>query len=215
MKTIGGRTIDEIVQEIISDNEADARKIGVNRHRVQEDTGGMGWNDALAKIPFVGEGLARYGQEGLAAIIKPEEILNALGKKAHRYIYGIYERAAEKESRMVNQELTDLQTILSGYSHSERRHWKDTKYTLRTADGKELMSKENILCMALNLGNETNRQRLIGGLGISEADAMQFVEEHMTAKDWQLVQDIWDHINTYWDDTVKVEENLNGVRLER
>lgn len=215
MKTIGGRTIDEIVQEIISDNEADARKIGVNRHRVQEDTGGMGWNDALAKIPFVGEGLARYGQEGLAAIIKPEEILNALGKKAHRYIYGIYERAAEKESRMVKQELTDLQTILSGYSHSERRHWKDMKYTLRTADGKELMSKENVLCMALNLGNETNRQRLIGGLGISEADAMQFVEEHMTAKDWQLVQDIWDHINTYWDDTVKVEENLNGVRLEK
>lgn len=215
MKTIGGRTIDEIVQEIISDNEADARKIGVNRHRVQEDTGGMGWNDALAKIPFVGEGLARYGQEGLAAIIKPEEILNALGKKAHRYIYGIYERAAEKESRMVKQELTDLQTILSGYSHSERRHWKDAKYTLKTADGKELMSKENILCMALNLGNETNRQRLIGGLGIDEADVVSFVEEHMTAKDWQLVQDIWDHINTYWDDTVKVEENLNGVRLEK
>lgn len=215
MKTIGGRTIDEIVQEIISDNEADARKIGVNRHRVQEDTGGMGWNDALAKIPFVGEGLARYGQEGLAAIIKPEEILNALGKKAHRYIYGIYERAAEKESRMVKQELTDLQTILSGYSHSERRHWKDAKYTLRTADGKELMSKENILCMALNLGNETNRQRLIGGLGIAEADIVSFVEEHMTAKDWQFVQDIWDHINTYWDDTVKVEENLNGVRLEK
>ena len=215
MKTIGGRTIDEIVQEIISDNEADARKIGVNRHRVQEDTGGMGWNDALAKIPFVGEGLARYGQEGLAAIIKPEEILNALGKKAHQYIYGIYERAAEKESRMVKQELTNLQTILSGYSHSERRHWKDTKYTLRTADGKELMSKENILCMALNLGNETNRQRLIGGLGIAEADVVSFVEEHMTAKDWQLVQDIWDHINVYWDDTVKVEENLNGVRLEK
>lgn len=215
MKTIGGRTIEAIVQEIVSDKDADAYRIGVNRHRVQEDTGGMGWNDALAKIPFVGEGLARYGQEGLAAIIKPEEILNALGKKAHRYIYGIYERAAEKESRMVKQELTDLQTILSGYSHSERRHWKDAKYTLRTADGKELMSKENILCMALNLGNETNRQRLIGGLGIAEADVVSFVEEHMTAKDWQLVQDIWDHINTYWDDTVKVEENLNGVRLEK
>lgn len=215
MKTIGGRTIDDIVQEIISDDEADARKIGVNRHRVQEDTGGMGWNDALAKIPFLGEGLARYGQEGLAAIIKPEEILNALGKKAHRYIYGIYERAAEKESRMVKQELTDLQKILSGYSHAERRHWKDAKYTLTTADGKELMSKENILCMALNLGSETNRQRLAGGLGLAEKDVLKFVEEHMTAKDWQLVQDIWDHINTYWDDTVKVEEELNGVHLKK
>lgn len=215
MKTIGGRTIEAIVQEIVSDKDADAYQIGVNRHRVQEDTGGMGWNDALAKIPGAGEGLARYGQKGLAAIIKPEEILNALGKKAHRYIYGIYERAAEKESRMVKQELTDLQKILSGYSHAERRHWKDAKYTLTTADGKELLSKENILCMALNLGSETNRQRLAGGLGMAEKDILQFVEEHMTAKDWQLVQDIWDHINTYWDDTVKVEEELNGVHLKK
>lgn len=215
MKTIGGRTIDDIVQEIISDDEADARKIGVNRHRVQEDTGGMGWNDAVAKIPFIGEGLARYGQEGLAAIIKPEEILNALGKKAHRYIYGIYERAAEKESRMVKRELEDLQRILSGYTHAERRQWKDMKYELTTGDGKELMSKENILCMALNLGNATNRQRLVAGLGMAEQDVVRFVEDHMTAKDWQLVQDIWDHINTYWDDTVKVEEELNGVHLEK
>jgi hypothetical protein len=215
MKTIGGRTIEAIVQEIVSDKDADAYQIGVNRHRVQEDTGGMGWNDALAKIPGAGEGLARYGQKGLAAIIKPEEILNALGKKAHRYIYGIYERAAEKESRMVKQELTDLQKILSGYSHAERRHWKDAKYTLTTADGKELLSKENILCMALNLGSETNRQRLAGGLGMAEKDILKFVEEHMTAKDWQLVQDIWDHINTYWDDTVKVEEELNGVHLKK
>lgn len=215
MKTIGGRTIEAIVQEIVSDKDADAYRIGVNRHRVQEDTGGMGWNDALAKIPGAGEGLARYGQKGLAAIIKPEEVLNALGKKAHRYIYGIYERAAEKESRMVKQELTDLQKILSGYSHAERRHWKDAKYTLTTADGKELLSKENILCMALNLGSETNRQRLAGGLGMAEKDILKFVEEHMTAKDWQLVQDIWDHINTYWDDTVKVEEELNGVHLKK
>lgn len=215
MKTIGGRTIEAIVQEIVSDKDADAYRIGVNRHRVQEDTGGMGWNDALAKIPGAGEGLARYGQKGLAAIIKPEEILNALGKKAHRYIYGIYERAAEKESRMVKQELIDLQKILSGYSHAERRHWKDAKYKLTTADGKELLSKENILCMALNLGSETNRQRLAGGLGMAEKDILKFVEEHMTAKDWQLVQDIWDHINTYWDDTVKVEEELNGVHLKK
>lgn len=215
MKTIGGQTIEAIVQEIVSDKDADAYRICVNRHRVQEDTGGMGWNDALAKIPGAGEGLARYGQKGLAAIIKPEEILNALGKKAHRYIYGIYERAAEKESRMVKQELTDLQKILSGYSHAERRHWKDKEYTLTTADGKELESKENILCMALNLGNETNRQRLVDGLGIAEKDVVKFVEEHMTAKDWQLVQDIWDHINTYWDDTVKVEEELDGAHLEK
>lgn len=215
MKTIGGQTIEAIVQEIVSDKDADAYRICVNRHRVQEDTGGMGWNDALAKIPGAGEGLARYGQKGLAAIIKPEELLNALGKKAHRYIYGIYERAAEKESRMVKQELTDLQKILSGYSHAERRHWKDAKYTLTTADGKELLSKENILCMALNLGSETNRQRLAGGLGMAEKDILKFVEEHMTAKDWQLVQDIWDHINTYWDDTVKVEEELNGVHLKK
>lgn len=215
MKTIGGRQIGDIVQEIVSESDTEANHIGVNRKRVEKDTGGMGWNDAIAKLPLFGEGLARYGQQGLAALIKPEEVLSALGKKAHDYIYGIYEKAAEKESRMVQDEMVSLKKILTPYSHAEKLAWKDAKYELWTADGKERLTKENIICMALNFGNEVNRQRLVGGLGMEERDVRSFLEKNMTAKDWQLVQDIWDHIDSYWDDTVKVEESLNGVILEK
>ena len=36
----------------------------------------------------------------------------------------------------------------------------------------------------------------------------------MTKKDWEVVQAIWDLIGSYWPETVKVEEELNGVTLE-
>ncbi|WP_302489784.1 LPD23 domain-containing protein [uncultured Mitsuokella sp.] len=215
MKTIGGRQIGDIVQEIVSESDTEASRMGVNRKRVEKDTGGMGWNDVIAKLPLFGEGLARYGQQGLAALIKPEEVLSALGKKAHDYIYGIYEKAAEKESRMVQDEMVSLKKILAPYSHAEKLAWKDAKYELWTADGKERLTKENIICMALNFGNEVNRQRLVGGLGMEERDVRSFLEKNMMAKDWQLVQDIWNHIDSYWDDTAKVEESLNGVILEK
>jgi hypothetical protein len=46
-------------------------------------------------------------------------------------------------------------------------------------------------------------------------EVMRLFEETMTAKDWQVIQKLWDHINSYWEDTVKVEEKLNGLTLEK
>ena len=54
-----------------------------------------------------------------------------------------------------------------------------------------------------------------GGLGVDAQNVRDFVNEHMTKKDWTLVQDLWDHISSYWGETVAVEEKLNGVALEK
>lgn len=214
MKTIGGKDIEEVVDEICAGG-GDADLIRTQEKKVEENQGGLGYNDWLAKVPGIGRLIARQGQGFLAAMMKPEEILRALGPAAHRYLYGIYEKAAQEEGARIEQEYKALKDILSGYSHSEKRAWKEKKYTFTTGAGKELWSKENIICAALNLGTETNIQRLAGGLDVEARDIRVFIEEHMTKKDWMLVQDLWDHISSYWSETVAVEEKLNGVALEK
>lgn len=214
MKTIGGKDIEEVVSEICAGG-GDARNIKTREKKVEENEGGLGYNDWLAKVPGVGRLIARQGQGFLTAIMKPEEILRALGPVAHRYLYGIYEKAAQEEGARIEEEYKTLKGILSGYSHSEKRAWKEKKYTFQTGAGKELWSKENIICAALNLGTETNVQRLAGGLDVDAQDVRDFINEHMTKKDWTLVQDLWDHISSYWEETVAVEEKLNGVALEK
>lgn len=214
MKTIGGKDIEEVVSEICAGG-GDADGIKTREKKVEENEGGLGYNDWIAKVPGVGRLIARQGKGFLAAMMKPEEILRALGPAAHRYLYGIYEKAAQEEGARIEEEYKTLKGILSGYSHSEKRAWKEKKYTFQTGAGKELWSKENIICAALNLGTETNVQRLAGGLDVDAQDVRDFINEHMTKKDWTLVQDLWDHISSYWEETVAVEEKLNGVALEK
>ena len=216
MKTIGGKDIEEVVSEICAGG-GDAGNIETREKKVEENEGGLGYNDWLAKVPGVGRLIARQGQGFLAAMIKPEEVLRALGPAAHRYLYGIYEKAAQEEGARIEQEYKTLKDILSRYSHSERRAWKEKKYSFQAGENgeKELWSKENIICAALNLGTKTNVQRLAGGLGVDGEKIKFFVESHMTKKDWMFVQDLWDHISSYWKETVAVEERLNGVALKK
>ncbi|WP_276673163.1 hypothetical protein [Selenomonas artemidis] len=226
MKTVVGKDIAEIVDEIITD-QSDARQMKRLQPVVGDDRGGMGYNDLVAKVS---EKAALQGQKALAAITKPEEILRALGDNAHRYIYGTYERAAEKEGAMLAAAHEALKKILAPYKRTELMDWKKKSIRITPIIGGEIaVTKENIIAMALNMGNDTNLRRLAGGLRmtfgenaedeerirISETYVKSLVEAHMTARDWQLVQDIWDYINTFWKETVEVEEKLNGVALEK
>ena len=226
MKTVAGKDIADIVDEIVNDR-SDAQNIKRLQMVVGPDRGGMGYNDLIAKVS---EKAAAKGQQALAAITKPEEVLRALGENAHRYIYGTYERAAEKEGAMLAAAHESLKKILEPYTHDEMMKWKKKSLRITPAFGGEIsVTKENIVAMALNMGNATNLQRLAGSLKltlgeglddavkakISEDYVKTLVEQHMTEKDWKLVQDIWDYIDTFWKETAEVEEKLNGVTLEK
>ena len=89
------------------------------------------------------------------------------------------------------------------------------KYAFETESGREMLSKENVLAMALNLGTKNNVQRLVAGFGAKEEAIRAFVQEHMTEKDWAFVQSVWDYLSSYWPETVATEEKLNGVTLKK
>ena len=214
MKTIGGKDISEVLDEIMADT-GDAAFMKVNRDLVNEDTGGLGYNAWLGKVPGIGEALARQGQGYLAVTMKPEEILKALGKTAHKYIYGIYEKAITREAERVEQAVKDLRGLRSAYTHDEVLGWKKKQWTLETGAGRTKISKENLLVMALNMGTRNNLQRLVAGFGMKEEDVRKFVYDHMTEKDWTFVQNVWDYLDTFWPETVRVEEELNGTMLKK
>lgn len=37
----------------------------------------------------------------------------------------------------------------------------------------------------------------------------------MTEKDWKAVQEVWRHIDSFWKETARTEEKLNGVHLQK
>lgn len=221
LKSFDGKLIEDVISEIKADlpvgSASDELTLPkVSTKVIEDDAGGLGYNDILAKIPGFGKTLSRYGQTYLTSHVKPEELLKLLGKAAHKYIYGLYDKAATDEGRRTATAIRQLQEIMSVYTDKEKREWTKAEYTLPTTG--EKVTKENILCMALNLGNETNYQRLYRGLGVhndmQEKALTKFIQENMTEKDWDTVQKIWDHLHSYWQETVKTEEELNGVTLK-
>lgn len=215
MKTIGGKEISDVIDEILNDSTGYI-STRVNQRSANPDTGGIGYNDILAKAPLIGETLARGGAKYLNTMIKPEQLIKMIGEKAHKYLYGTYERASRHEAKLTADNINKIKEMLSDYSHKEKINWKKKSYQF--TDKNDLYSKEQIICMALNLGNDINTSRLIMGLSnnipVTESEVRSFVYSHMTKKDWELVQNIWDHLHSFWKDTVQVEQDLNGVILK-
>lgn len=58
------------------------------------------------------------------------------------------------------------------------------------------LTRQEALVIALNTGNEGNLQRLLGGEGWT-ADQLKPVLESLSAQDWQVVQSIWNHFESY------------------
>ena len=61
---------------------------------------------------------------------------------------------------------------------------------------KRSMNREQVITMALNMGNESNIQRMLGGEGWTIQQVMPVVQT-LSASDWATVQAVWDHFETY------------------
>jgi hypothetical protein len=76
-------------------------------------------------------------------------------------------------------------------------------------------TKDQVVMMAMNWGNEGNRQRLLDGFGWEEADMLKVFDRLMTAEDWQFVQNVWDLVNELWPEIEALERRVNGVAPEQ
>lgn len=104
-----------------------------------------------------------------------------------------------------------LNDIFSRYTTQERALWYMKKTYIPQIDSD--MLKPNILMAALNLGNEYNRNALKEGYKWSDAQ-LKAVTDHLDKRDWETVQKIWDHLETYRDPVGKLEKRLNGQEPE-
>ena len=71
-------------------------------------------------------------------------------------------------------------------------------------------NREGVLVMALNWGNLGNRDRLMKGHGMSEAQVQAYLDM-MDATDLQFVQGVFDLIETMWPELAEVSRRLTGL----
>lgn len=72
------------------------------------------------------------------------------------------------------------------------------------------LNRQARIAMAMNVGNESNLQRLLGGEGWT-VEQIQPVLATLTAADWQFVQSMWDTYEMYKPQWVAVYREMNGT----
>jgi len=78
------------------------------------------------------------------------------------------------------------------------------------------------LSLALNMGNESNREALLNQEKLLPDDQPLMTENDLdkivatlSDKDWDLVQNVWDYIDTYWKDISALEIRRSGAAPEK
>lgn len=170
-------------------------------------------------------------------LLKPEVLLSIMGGKDGgfiKYIYRVLFKSAEAEEIAREKEAAAQKALYSHYyTQQELRAMVNDPVMVDGPDGKKVklqigddtdITKENLICMALNWGNEANRARLVVGLfdcennaelAQKQAELMDVLAHTLTEKDWQFVQAMWDHINTFANPVSEVLEKSVGVPLDR
>ena len=72
------------------------------------------------------------------------------------------------------------------------------------------VTKKFIVSMALNMGNQSNLDKMMKGHEWSMTE-IQGAVQNLNAADWQFVQDTWDTINSMWPQIEELEKKMTGI----
>ncbi len=146
----------------------------------------------------------------------PEILFERLGPEWYELFYETIDRAAGEERTMAEKANDEILKNVNLYTRKEWQQIRSEKiYVLgKDENGAAVRyTKENLLAMALNWGNRTNRSRLAETMGERESVIEDFLFQNLTEKDWDFVEGVWAHIDSYWSQRNAVQDHLYGVPL--
>ena len=151
------------------------------------------------------------------ALLKVETFLRRMGGGkngfAVKYIYDPISRATQAFNERKEVSMRRLAKDVGIYSKRELFNMRNEHlYTVGNLYG---LTKEQLIMIALNWGTESNRQRVMETTKANEVDIERAFQEHMTDKDWEFVIRTWDHINSFFEERSKVQEELYGNPLKK
>lgn len=159
-----------------------------------------------------------------ASLLKMETIVDWLdGGKSdgvfNRVVFKPIADAQTREADMTADYFGRIRAHMEAVPVEDVRRWQD-KISLPELINREtgnpfVMSRQSLIAVALNMGNEGNIQRLTDGYRWNREAVMRALNRELTAGEWQFVQNVWDTIDTLWPEVAAMERRVNGVEPEK
>ncbi|MCU1114405.1 hypothetical protein JAK74_11405 [Stenotrophomonas maltophilia] len=157
-------------------------------------------------------------------VLRPETVVEWLdgGETGpwHDFLWNQAEAAQQQRIELRNRVGGMLEQVMHRLTPAQRA---DLNRLVFVPSLGRSLSKNTIVAVALNMGNAGNRDKLMRGGYIGQnAEVVQFTPQavsemlgHLTPADAQMVQGIWDAVNSLWPDIVEQQRRLSGVAPEQ
>ena len=194
-------TFDDAVEGILTEAIDTFGKINGNVFNAQNNQTGL-------------EAVAGLINKGNLSLLKVETFLRRLGPDAVKYIYNPISRATQAFNERKEVSMRRLaKDVSSVYGKRELFNIRN-KHMYDVGELRNL-TKEQVIVLALNWGTERNRQRAMETAKVTEVEMEKAFQEILTDKDWEFIIRTWDHINSFFTERSKVQEELYGNPLKK
>lgn len=194
-------TFDDAVDGILTEAIDTFGKINGNVFNAQNNQTGL-------------EAVAGLINKGNLSLLKVETFLRRLGPNAVKYIYDPINRATQEFNERKEISMRRLaKDVSSVYGKRELFNIRN-KHMYDVGELRNL-TKEQVIALALNWGTERNRQRAMETAKVTEVEMEKAFQEILTDKDWEFIIRTWDHINSFFTERSKVQEELYGNPLKK
>lgn len=160
--------------------------------------------------------------DALLSLTKIETLLRNMGNDWMQFIYKPIDRASRRELTMQQEACREFARIYHMYSNTEWRKMRSQK--LYAVGSVERFTKEQLLVMALNWGNQEGRQRVLDEANrhvkneaqkANEATIEDIFSRALSNKDLDFLEAVWGQLEQYWPERNKVQERLYGSGMGR
>lgn len=132
---------------------------------------------------------------------------------AWQLLYRPINKAGDEKNVRLAKIAEDLGVLFRAYGRVERTRMNLGR-TMYTEIGMSL-SKWQVITLALNWGNEGNREALAEGLGLLPVGIEAVLDKAMDERDWQFVQSVWSYLDGFYPEIAALERRMTGVEPER
>lgn len=154
---------------------------------------------------------------GMLELTQMKTILRRLdggkGGPAETYIYDTINRAKQQFNERIESATLRIAKDIAIYSKRELNDIRNIRgYQVGDLYG---LTKEKVIVLALNWGTQNNRQRAMATANCNEVEMERLFQEVLNDKDWEFIIKTWDHINSFYKERSKVQEELYGNPLKK
>lgn len=132
---------------------------------------------------------------------------------AWQLLYRSINKAGDEKNVRLAKIASEIGVMFRDYSRVERTRMNLAR-TLHPEIGMSL-SKWQVITMALNWGNEGNRDALTEGLGLLPSGVEAVLDKAMDERDWKFVQSVWSYLDGFYPEIAALERRMTGVEPER